>query len=212
MLQACAARHPDHGLREWAQGFEGAYPYLKLIAEANRVDDPLRADVVEAYWLGNKLLAAVDMSGFHGSLRERFAPRLSPKLMDLVLGKVPAGAEPFHTFHVLDVCRRTGALEENLEVLDSCRISWGRVLTVDGDEIDVSAEPLVYAQGKMALGSPQKKRVRHRVDGHSFVSEVQPGDWVSLHWDWPCDRLTAEQVQRLRFHTQRHIDLANLTL
>jgi hypothetical protein len=44
----------DGGLRQLARGFEGAYPYLELIACATGVPDPLDHRVVEAYWLGNE--------------------------------------------------------------------------------------------------------------------------------------------------------------
>ena len=32
------------------------------------------------------------------------------------------------------------------------------------------------------------------VDGVGMVGGVAPGDWVSLHWEWVCDRLTETQV------------------
>ena len=45
----------DGALRELARSFEGAWPYLELIARANGLADPLDRRVVEAYWLGNPL-------------------------------------------------------------------------------------------------------------------------------------------------------------
>ena len=43
-----------------------------------------------------------------------------------------------HAFHVLDVfprvgLMRSGAIDNVLTVMDSCRIRWGRVLERDGD-------------------------------------------------------------------------------
>ena len=32
-----------------------------------------------------------------------------------------------------------------------------------------------------------------------------PGDWVSLHWDWICDRLSQRQLRALRGFTPRHL-------
>src|ERR1039458_5353739 len=46
----------DEGLRRLARRFEGAWPYVELIAAANRIEDPLDLRVVEAYWIGNELL------------------------------------------------------------------------------------------------------------------------------------------------------------
>ena len=40
----------DRGLGELAHAFDGAWPYLELIAAANRIRDPLDGAVVHAYW------------------------------------------------------------------------------------------------------------------------------------------------------------------
>jgi hypothetical protein len=212
LFEACAEASVSPELRDWAKQFEGAYPYLTLIARANGLSDPLDYRVVEAYWLGNELLAAVDLAAFYDSLRERFASRLSPNALRWVLGKAPAGAKPFHAFHVLDVCRRTGALAESLETLDSCRISWGRVQNIENGHLLVGVQPIVFDAGRLALGPSENRQVLRRIDGRGFVDDVCIGDWVSIHWGWVCDRLSERQMHQLRYHTLRHLALANQTL
>jgi hypothetical protein len=123
VFETCAAGETSPDVRAWALQFEGAYPYLKLIAGSNGIADPFDPRVVEAYWVGNTLLQKAALTPLYASLRERFAPRVSGKNLDLILGQVPRGAQPFHAFHVFDVCRRTGALAESLPTLDSCHIS-----------------------------------------------------------------------------------------
>lgn len=59
-------------LRELAGQFEGAFPYLRLIALGNDIADPLDAAVVEAYWLGSGLADRVGPAAFGRSLQERF--------------------------------------------------------------------------------------------------------------------------------------------
>jgi hypothetical protein len=212
LFEACVAAHSSPEVRDWARQFEGAYPYLALIARANNLPDPLDYRVVEAYWLGNELLAGVNLASLYDSLRQRFAPRLSAKTLELVLGKVPAGAKPFHAFHVLEVCRRTGALAQSLETLDNCRISWGRVESVAGGHLQVAVQPLVFAAGRLTLAAEEKRLVARQIDGRGFVDDAQPGDWVSIHWDWACDRLSQRQVRHLRHYTLAHLDLVNQTL
>lgn len=212
LFEACVEAQSSPELRDWAKQFEGAYPYLALIARANGLPDPLDYRVVEAYWLGNELLAGASMAPFYDSLRERFAARLSAKTLEWVLGKVPAGGEPFHAFHVLEVCRRTGALAESLETLDNCRISWGQVQAVDNGHLCVAVQPIVFAGGRLALGAAEIRRVMRHVDGRGFVEDAQPGDWVSIHWGWACDRLAPRQLNNLHRHTLRHLALANQTL
>src|SRR6187431_2111543 len=63
LLEAGAAGQ-DRVLRALAQRFEGAYPYLALIARSAGIADPLDRRVVEAYWLGNDLLRAVPPGSF----------------------------------------------------------------------------------------------------------------------------------------------------
>ena len=52
----------DRGLGELAHAFDGAWPYLELIAAASRIRDPLDGAVVHAYWVGSPLLERVDMA------------------------------------------------------------------------------------------------------------------------------------------------------
>lgn len=212
VFETCAAGETSPEVRLWAEQFEGAYPYLRLIANANAIADPFDARVVEAYWVGNALLGKASLAPLYNSLRERFATRVSVKNLDLILGQVPRGAQPFHAFHVLDVCRRTGALAENLQTLDSCRISWGQVQYVFEASLAVMVAPIVFENGKLTLGAPQLRTVTRQVRGHGFVDHVCAGDWVSIHWNWACDVLSPRQLVQLERYTQHALALANLEL
>lgn len=212
LFESCVAHQPTPELGAWARTFEGAYPYLALIAGANSLPDPLDDRVVEAYWIGNELLEGVAMAPLYASLRERFGPRLSPKMLDLVLGKVPAGAVPHHSFHVIDICRRTGTLAEQLDVLDNCRIAWGQVRSVADEHLEVIVRPLAFIGGRLAFGSPEIRRVTSAIEGQGFVPDAGPGDWVSIHWGWACDVLSPRQVENLRRYTAHHLAIANETL
>ena len=116
------AGRADAGLNRLLHRFEGAMPYLKLIAATNGVADPLDPRVVEAYWLGNELLDGTDLHAFHESLRERFAKRMSPRALEYLLGKVPEGALPHHNFHVFETYMRTATMPAGRETLEQCRI------------------------------------------------------------------------------------------
>jgi hypothetical protein len=207
----------ERALRQLARGFEGAFPYHELIARANGLLDPLDRRVVEAYWLGNPLLAAVGPGLLGASLASRFRPRLRPEGWRWLAGKPDAGAAPVHAFHVLDVFPRTGLLrsgsvDQALEVMDSCRIRWGRVLERDGEWLVVSVVPLVMSDGRLELGSARPERVHAWHDGAGFIDGVQSGDVISIHWSWACDRLSARQLGGLVTWTSREIGIANLTI
>jgi hypothetical protein len=207
----------DAALRALARQFEGAYPYLELIARSNGIADPLDARVVEAYWLGNRLLDAVRPSQLGPSIERRFKPRLRGDGWHWLASKPELGAVPVHAFHVLDVfprlgLMRTGSTDHALEVMDSCRIRWGRVLERDADWLVVSAVPLEMVDAKLRLGVPRIERIRGWIDGAGFVDDVEPGDVVSIHWDWACERLDAGRLAALRAWTARELEIANLTM
>jgi hypothetical protein len=192
-------------LRAAAMRFEGAWPYLQLIAGANGIADPLDRRVVEAYWIGNPLLEAVDVASLGTSLEERFRPRAG-RVWDRLVAPVPAGARPHHNFHVFGVypwlgLMRSGVVEEPLRVMDRCRIRWGRVEAITADTAVVRTRLLRWDGIRVALGPPVIEPARLGLDGRTLAPTVQVGDWCALHWDWVCSRLTRGQVGQLRAWT-----------
>jgi hypothetical protein len=207
----------ERELRDLALGFEGAYPYLQLIAHANAIEDPLDRRVIEAYWLGSPLLESVSANLLGDSLRTRFRPRLGRPAWKWLESSAPAGAKPVHAFHVLDVFPKVGFMRADqadkvLETMDSCRIRWGRVRERVGDSLVVNAVPLELVDGKLTFGSPRVEQVTGWRDGHGFLGDVRSDDVVSLHWGWACDVLDADQLGRLIGWTRRQLDIANETL
>jgi hypothetical protein len=217
-LFAQATRGGDLGkLRELAAQFEGAYPYLALIARANGRPDPLAAEVVEAYWLGGRLAAGVRPRLLGDSLEDRFRRRIPGDRWRWLAAAAEAGAVPNHAFHVLDVfpkvgLLRTAEIDRVVETMDACRIRWGRVLERDGDCLVVSTVPLELVEGKLGFGAPRIERVRGWVDGSGFVEDAAAGDVVSMHWDWACERLDPRRLAQLRRSTEAELRVANATI
>ncbi len=204
-------------LRHLASGFEGAWPYLELIAREGGVADPLDRRVVEAYWLGTGGLPAVRGRAFGDSIEQRFQPRVEGREWPWLAGKPAAGAMPVHAFHVLDVFPRAGLMrggpaDDVLRIMDSCRIRWGRVLEVVGERLVVEAVPLEMVDGRLRLGDPRVESIRRSLDGHAFTADAVPGDVVSIHWDWACDRLDARQLRALVGSTRRQLAITNRTI
>jgi hypothetical protein len=202
----------DGGLPPLLRKFNGALPYLQLIARANGIADPFDTRVVEAYWIGNELLDGVEVRQLYDALLERFGKQLTGRTRELVLGKAPAGAHPHHSFHVLDVHSRVGELELTLDRLDNCRVSWGRVAAVLGSELLVERVPLLLAAGKLELGPPRQERMMRQLDGRGFADHAEAGDWVSMHWGWVCEVLDDRQQRNLERYSRYHLAIANQTL
>ena len=213
LLEYGAARESDGGLAELARTFEGAWPYLELIAGANGIADPLDPRVVEAYWVGNELLDRVEPGSLVRHVEDRFRGRLG-RARDNVTDVVATGAVPHHCFHVFAVypwlgLLRSGMVDEPLRILDQCRTTPARVVGVDGESVTVLAEPLLYRNGRLVLGAPAKRRTRWSDGGLAFVGPPDPGDHVSLHWDFVCDVLTPAAAGALGLATRRALRAVN---
>lgn len=203
----------DTGLRDLAKGFEGAWPYLELIARANAISDPLDERVVDAYWVGNALLDRVSPRLFADSLDDRFRRRAG-HMFDRMAAPLAAGGVPHHSFHVFAVypwvgLMRSGSIEQPLHVIDQCRIRWGRVEAVEGDRVAVRSRPLTWTDGRLVLGEPRREVARAAIGGAAFVRDLAAGDRIALHWDWVCDRLDARRLAQLRAYTGRHLAIVN---
>lgn len=208
---AAGVGEDDVGTR--ARLFEGAWPYLEIIASSAGIGNPLDARVVEAYWVGNELLEVVNPAYFAQAARRRFAAQ--PGADWASLDRVHQWpAVPHHSFHVLTVYPWMGVIREGrggpaLSILDRCRIRWGRVTSVHGDQVDVSCQPLSWDGAVLGLGEERAETVRWAQSGRSLSSAVEPGEWVSLHWDWVCDKLTSSQLDALRNFTDRQLAITN---
>jgi hypothetical protein len=215
LLEYVSLGEADQGLIELTRRFDGAYPYLKLIAHANGTDDAFDERVVEAYWVGNDWLRSVGPAEMHGHVDERFGPRVAKKDLEW-LGTTLDLERPHHNFHVFQIYRRAGLHGDPgatvaLSAMDSCRVSWGAVRSVDGDKLVVERRPLSL-EGGLALGRPEVVRVERQLDGLGFVDGAEVGDVVSLHWDWACEVLTPGALSRLESITARCMQLANKTV
>lgn len=217
LLAFASAGTDDVGLRGLARGFEGAWPYLELIAAANDLADPLDLDVVEGYWLGNGLTASVRPRELHRSVEDRFRPRLAPNDWRWLESAVASGARPVHAFHVFDVFPKVGLLRgetvrDVLATIDSCRIRWGRVEAVVGDSLIVSAVSLEMVGSRLRLAPPRLETVSRWLDGTGFVDDIEPGEMVAIHWSWACDRLTPRQMHNLVAWTRLALWVTNRTI
>jgi hypothetical protein len=213
LLQYGEAGVSDGGLVQLARSFEGAWPYLELIAGANGIDDPLDPRVVEAYWVGNGLLERVDAGRLVTHLDDRFRQRAGQAWRHLT-ESMPEDAVPHHNFHVFGVypwvgLLRAGNVQEPLRVLESCRIAPAHVEAVAGDEATVLVRPLQWDGRRLRLGPWARRQVSWRHEGLGFLPELRAGDWASVHWNWICDRLSPSSVAALRHYTTRALALAN---
>lgn len=217
LLEYVSSGSADGGLIELGRQFSGAYPYLRLIADANGIQDPFDDRVVEAYWVGNDLLDRVGPAPFDESLRNRFGKRVMVADFRWLETKLEGGARPHHNFHVFEIYPRAGLMNDAaapvlLTTMDNCRISWARVVHVGGATVEVDRQPLVLADGKLTLGPVARQHLVLQLDGRGLLPSVKPGDDVAVHWGWACEVLEPPALARLQAWTSRSLVLANQTM
>lgn len=206
----------DFGLNLILKEFKTLYPYLCFIAAANNVKDPFNSRVVEAYWIGNELLENAAKKKFYRHLLEeqKIKKLIGREPFEIVIDKIISGAIPHHSFHVLNIWRRTGNLDiaHNLESMDKCRVSWGKVTGVDGPFIMVNTQSLEYENEKIKLGETLTKKVIRNLESYGDIADVKKDDIISIHWDIPCEVITQKQAANLKKYTALSISLANKEL
>jgi hypothetical protein len=201
------------------QGFEAAYPFLKLIARSNgrKVFDYA---VPEAYWIGNGLLERVPGSEFYSFSHHEIKGR-DPRKVKEAFKVLDGDAPPHHSFYVMSTYATTIVPDgPNLtnesrkkvgELVDNCRISWGRVKGVEKGMLQVEVRPVTIEDGRLSLAPPKVKRVQYNPEVSPF-SSVRPGDAVSLHWNYACDILTSRQARNIAKYTSADLALVNRIL
>ena len=189
------------------------FPYLRKISEANHIADPFDTAVVEAYWIGNHLLEGVSEKQVYAHLKDSLKLDKSLKVKEFrqLEEKIGAGTRLHHSFHVFNVWKRTGndSSYHTLESMDKCRISWGKIIAIDGPSIKVLTQPLIMdGRGLLSLGPETEKQIIRKLHD-DYMMEVTVGDIISMHWDVPCEIITPEQKQYLERYTLLSIHLAN---
>lgn len=202
-----------------ARKFSGAWPYLQVLSRMTGITDPLDYRLVESYWLGGGLGADLDPAEFVDELLAIIGPQAGRywSHLDSDLVGEAAANHCFHVFGVYPWSRllglNEGSLDEHpLRVLDSCRITWGTVVSRDGDDIDVSCRALLWDGHVLELSEPSPRRVDVWADGYSAVPDVAVGDEVAVHWGRLCGRLRPEQIQALTDATARQLTATNQRL
>lgn len=196
-------------LRGLALHFEGAWPYLTLIAAELGFADPLHDGVVKAYWEGSPLLPDVDGTLLASMTEQTHGHRAGKTPLPTALVRQ---ALPHHSFHVYCVypwvgLLRAGVAEPSLRILDQCRVS---VAVVAGlDPLHVTRRPLRLEAGLLGVGAPTIERVRPCPD-HAI--RPSRGDLVTVHWGWICGVLDNGRAQLLESVDAFHRRLANQTL
>lgn len=193
--------------------FSTLYPYLMLIASENNIKNPFDTKVVEAYWLGNRLLQSISKKIFARHLKDKINLKGMLKIGELnhILEKLDKGALPHHAFHVMNIYRRTGHpdIPHTVETMDACIINWGRVEKVFKEKFIICTQSLAEENNKLVLKKNTKRRIVFQGYKDMVGEKVKEGDYISYHWGMYCQKLTRIQLRNLIYYTSLAMRLAN---
>ena len=193
-------------VRKVLSKFEAAYAYYKLIAKKNKIKDPLNIKVVEAYWLGNKLLEKVGVEDIKKMILKDFVkPNLLTRETAIQRSAlIPKNSKAHHSFHVFILGSVTGRVDfKNIKLKDICRPGWGKVISIKNDKVLVEYEPLASEKGKIKFGKKKGKEINW---DKRIVPDISVGDWVSFHWNFLAQKLKKEEIKNLTKYTKINLN------
>lgn len=198
-------------VKELLVKFEALYPYLKIIAEENN-KDPFDYDVVEAYWLGNKLadldkraaIRLVEMLNKRG-LVDSIAKNLIKRLESLeeIISLT-------HLFNVLfvGVGAVTGKVPTVIENMDKCRVSYGVVCEIHDSYLIINYNRLKEHDNEYSIDkNVEKIKVNYN---KKLLNDLNKGDTVAVHWESAVKKLSLKELNNLKTYTQKVIELISM--
>jgi hypothetical protein len=230
LFELAATGRAEADITAIAARFSGTWPYLKVLASMAGIADPLDERVVRAYWTGGPLLDVTGGGIFGARLLQRITAAGAGRYWAHLTPELLGEAAPTHAFHVFGVypwsrmlrLHSPGGRTEHpaslaahaLHVLDNCRIRWAQVSTVLSPAAAiVVSRRLTWDGTRLALGPQGPETVRLcGADGRGFVPGLLPGDWLALHWDWACERLSSAQLGYLCRWTGWQLEVTNARL
>ncbi|MDO8624596.1 MAG: DUF6390 family protein, partial [Candidatus Diapherotrites archaeon] len=182
-----------------------AYHYLKLIADANRLD-VFDERVAEAYWIGNDLLEQVKTEDVKNLFLGRFAQSdyWGTELANEFAARIPSAAVAHHSFHVFYTHFMSAGLANTLTNLDNCRIAGAKVIEIQKNNLLVEYDSLEIENQKMALGKTIQKMI-----SKPFDDALAAGDWISMHWNTYCMKISEQQRKNLEYYTALNMRAVN---
>lgn len=213
LFEYCSRNYFEPNLQHILSEFEVMYPYLKLIAQNNKIRDEFDPRVVDAYWLGNNFTENVEIKNLYRHFTEdkNLKGKLKKEFVLKVLGFIPDLAKPHHNFHVMNIWLRAGKLniKHTLKSIDECRISWGIVKKLNKSKIIIDFQPLQFLGDQLVIGKNIDREVMTQFNDQGFVKDLKIGDIVTVHWGWVCEKISEQQLKNLQKYTDLSLNIFN---
>lgn len=217
--QHLASSASDEELTSLLTEFETLYPYLKLIARANKVDELFNPQVVEAYWIGNDLLKNSTKDEYYSFMKELLHIEKKVDVIQLQQLRQSLSRKrfvyPHHSFHVCNIFRMYGSrvTPEIAHTINECRISSGIVLGLGNKEstVFIKTDSIREVNGTVILIPDTREVSLEFIPEHRKKMYVK-GVLVSVHWGYICDIITSKQTKNLSFYTKYALEFYRQSL
>ncbi len=188
--------------------FRAPHAYLSLIADANGLE-PFDYEVVESFWLGNKLLDRVKKEDLGEMIGRKFTgpDLLSPSRAQALATHLPIHVFPHHSFHVFYIGSVSGVLKRTSAQIDACRVSWGEVKEVGKKSVKVIYAPVKLDKKNKTADFSTQKITKWDYDKTRFSPEI--GGRVASHWGVMAAQITARQAKNLEKYTLLNMALVS---
>jgi hypothetical protein len=132
--------------------------------------------------------------------------------LDMLEGLWPMGVNPQAVLMVIDGLagiphRRAPVIDPDVRATTVVLINSGRESPLSGTL--TLAGGAARLRQLLVLGDEQLEEARTGANGLALTVDLEPGDMVSLHWDWVCDRLSPAACEWLRYCTRRNLEAVN---
>ncbi|MFA6530581.1 MAG: DUF6390 family protein [Candidatus Micrarchaeia archaeon] len=190
--------------------FKGHYPYLKTIARANGIKNPFDKRIIEAFWIGDRLLEQVGRADVIRLIR-KFSKNaeMNKKRAQEKIDNLPDGILLHHSFNSLYLNFVGDRVERTVDNFDRCRIGWGIVRTVKKSTAKVCYQKIIKRNGKYKFSKSVEKYFRRTMDGITPEPKLASGDIVSLHWGLIVQKLNKKQLAELEKYTGKNMEIIN---
>lgn len=180
--------------------------FYRLIAKTNDLD-PWTLEVINAYWQGGALL---DQPLSAEPLSDILSNNPLPNAW--LRKKILAGSVPLHhNLYALSSLYQSAETFKNPELqaaAENCRVSWGKIIRISKQEIDIKYSPLIFVKcnpaGKILLGNSQRKTI-----GRALLPTVNFEETVTCHAGQAVQILSPKQTEALEICTRKILRAIN---
>jgi len=180
--------------------FSALYPYLELIAKANK-RKPFDLEVVEAYWLGNSLLEKVSYKQIQETILSLQKHGLPKSIAEKKTSQLPEEMLPHHSFHVLFVNFISQNVKPIVQNLSACLVQWAEVEENTNNGVRVKGVELFSESNELKL------REKEKIVENPSNLQLFPKDLITVHWQNAIEKISSQGQKNLKNLTERTLAL-----